>query len=164
MHFIINEIGSLDPVASTLIVTRVVQAGAYLLRMTNTQAPEGRPSTSSRQSRPRTVTRSAAVSPTRPETLALRDLLEANLQALRALHEEHQRMLTTSLRTIDGVCTELRSELRAIANVRAPWVRAMTETRALLFVALHELIVGAHEAELTMDMPKQEPEDPHHRT
>lgn len=96
--------------------------------------------------------------------LELRDLLEANLQALRALHEEHQKMLMNSLRTIDGVCTELRSELHALGNVRAPWVRAMTETRALLFVALRELIVGAHEAELSMHMPQQEPEDPHHTT
>jgi hypothetical protein len=91
--------------------------------------------------------------------LELRDLLAANLQALRALHEEHHRMLTTSLRTIDGVCAELRSELRALGNVRAPWVRAMSETRALLFVALRELIVGAHEAELAMHMSEQEPED-----
>jgi hypothetical protein len=96
--------------------------------------------------------------------LELRDLLEANLHALRVLHQEHQRMLSTSLQAIDGVCTELRSELRAISNVRAPWVRAMSETRALLFVALRELIVGAHEAELSMHMPQQEPEDPHHRT
>jgi hypothetical protein len=101
---------------------------------------------------------------TRPEALELRELLEANLQALRALHDEHQRMLTTSLQAIDGMCAELRSEVHALGSVRAPWVRAMTETRALLFVALRELIVGAHEAELSMHMPQQEPEDPHHRT
>jgi len=29
----------------------------------------------------------------------------------------------------------------------------MSETRALLFVALREIIVGAHEAELTENMP-----------
>jgi hypothetical protein len=40
----------------------------------------------------------------------------------------------------------------------------MSETRALLFIALRELIVGAHEAERLMDMAQQEPEDPHHRT
>ena len=137
---------------------------AYLGSMTNSQATSDRPSTASRLPRPRTVTKSAALPASRPQTLELRDLLEANLHALRALHEEHQRMLSTSLRTIDGVCTELRSELRAIGNIRAPWVRAMSETRALLFIALRELIVGAHEAELSMHMAQQEPEDPHHRT
>jgi hypothetical protein len=132
--------------------------------MTNSQATEDRPSTRPRQARPRSVTRPVALPQSRPETLELRDLLEANLHALRALHEEHQRMLSTSLRAIDGVCNELRGELRAIGDVRAPWVRAMSETRALLFVALRELIVGAHEAELSMHMPQQEPADPHHRT
>ena len=128
--------------------------------MTNTQATADRPSTSARPSRPHAAPKAVARPQTRPETLELRDLLEANLQALRALHDEHQRMLTTSLRTIDGVCSELRSELLALGNVRAPWVRAMTETRALLFVALRELIVGAHEAELSMEMPQQKPADP----
>ena len=144
-------------------MTRVVRVHAYLLRMTNTQATSDRPSTSSRPSRPGMGTASVARPQTRPEMLELRDLLEANLAAMRALHDEHQRMLTTSLRTIDGVCAELRSELHAIGNMRAPWVRAMTETRALLFIALRELIVGAHEAELSMHMPQQEPEDPHHQ-
>jgi hypothetical protein len=132
--------------------------------MTNSQATSDRPSTSSRQhSRPRTVTTPVALPVSRPETLELRDLLEANLHALRALHEEHERMLSTSLRAIDGVCSELRSELRAIGSAKAPWVRAMSETRALLFVALRELIVGAHEAELSMHVPQQAPADPQHR-
>jgi hypothetical protein len=130
--------------------------------MNNSQATSERSSTSSRPSRPRAVSTPVELPKSRPETLELRDLLEANLQALRTLHEEHQRMLKTSLQAIDGVCTELRSELHALGNVRAPWVRAMSETRALLFVALRELIVGAHEAELSMHMPQQEPEDPHH--
>jgi hypothetical protein len=43
-------------------------------------------------------------------------------------------------------------------------VRALSETRALLFVALREVIVGAHDAELSMHVPQQEPEDLHHRT
>jgi len=101
---------------------------------------------------------------TRCEALELRDLLEANLQALHALHAEHRRMLELSLRTIDGACAELRRDLQTIANPRAPWVHALTETRALLFVALRELIVGAHEAELSRHLPQQEPDDPHHRT
>ncbi|HET9626203.1 MAG TPA: hypothetical protein VFP84_32800 [Kofleriaceae bacterium] len=82
------------------------------------------------------------------EHVRLRELLETNLQALRALHDEHQRMLRTSLQAIEGITADLRNELRAIGNVHAPWVRAMSETRALLFVALRELVVGAHEAEL----------------
>jgi hypothetical protein len=132
--------------------------------MTNTQATSDRRSNSSRHPRPRTTTRSVALPRTRHQALELRDLLEANLTALQALHEEHRRMLDTSLRSIDGMCTGVRGELRAISNTRAPWVRALSETRALLFVALRELIVGAHEAELSMHLPQQEPADPHHRT
>jgi hypothetical protein len=134
--------------------------------MNNTQATSDRPSTRSRQLRPRTrtATRPVALPSTRHEALELRDLLEANLQALNALHDEHRRMLDASLHTLDGMCTGLRGELRAISNPRAPWVRALSETRALLFVALREVIVGAHEAELSMHVSQQEPEDPHHRT
>jgi hypothetical protein len=115
------------------------------------------PSTRTSHPRPRTVTRSVELPKTRTENLELRDLLEANLHALRALHEEHQRMIHTSLRAIDASATELRNELRAIGTAQAPWVRAMSETRALLFVALRELIVGAHEAELSMHLPQQAP-------
>jgi hypothetical protein len=132
--------------------------------MNNTQATSDRPSNRARHPRPRTVTRPVAVPATRREALELRDLLEANLQALHALHDEHRRMLTTSLEAIDGMCTGLRGEICAIGNPRAPWVRALSETRALLFVALREVIVGAHEAELSTHRPQQEPDDPHHRT
>ena len=104
-----------------------------------------------------------ALPSTRPEALELRDLLEANLQALHALHEEHRRMLDGTLQALDGMCTGLRGELRAISNPRAPWVRALSETRALLFVALRELIVGAHEAELSMHLA-QEPDHVDPRT
>lgn len=107
------------------------------------------------------VTRPIAVPATRGEALELRDLLEANLQALQALHEEHRRMLELNLRTIDSA-SELRRELRAITSPRAPWVKALSETRALLFVALRELIIGANQAELSMHMPQQAPADPHH--
>lgn len=130
--------------------------------MNQTQATSGRLSTSSSHPghpRPRVVTRSVAVPATRAEALELRDLLEANLQALRALHDEHRRMLELNLRSIDGA-SELRRELRAIGSPRAPWVRALSETRALLFVALRELIVGANEAELSMHLPRQAPADP----
>lgn len=125
--------------------------------MTNSQATTDRPSTSARHPRPRTATKPVALPRTRTANLELRDLLEANLQALHALHEEHRRMLDGSLKAINGICGDLHSELRAIGNVRAPWVRALSETRALLFVAMRELIVGAHEAELSMHLPQQEP-------
>jgi hypothetical protein len=131
--------------------------------MTNPQASAGRTSNAARHPRPRTVTQSVALPKTRSETLELRDLLEANLHALNALHEEHRRMLEMTVRTIDSACTELRSDLRALGNAGAPWVKALAETRALLFVALRELIVGTHEAELSMHLPQQEPADPHHR-
>lgn len=134
--------------------------------MNNTQATSDRPSTRSRQlrTRTRTATRPVALPSTRNEALELRDLLEANLQALNALHDEHRRMLDASLHTLDGMCAGLRGELRAITNPRAPWVRALSETRALLFVALREVIVGAHEAELSMHVPQQELEEPQNRT
>lgn len=75
---------------------------------------------------------------------ALRELLEANLQALHALHGEHRQMVHAVLRVIDADQTALRDALRAIASRRAPWVQAMEETRALLCVALRELIAADH--------------------
>ena len=122
--------------------------------MKHTQAISDRSSRGSSHPRPRTVTRPVALPATRAETLELRSLLEANLSALQALHEEHRRMLDVSLRTF-GASSDLRSELRAIRSDRAPWVMALTETRALLFVALREIIVGTHEAELSMHLPRQ---------
>jgi hypothetical protein len=132
--------------------------------MNHTPSASGRPAASAASSchpRPRTVTQSVAVPKVRSEALELRDLLEANLAALRALHEEHRRMLELSLRTVDA-SAELRKELRAIGNTRAPWVKALAETRALLFVALRELIIGDNEAELSRHLPQQEPADPQH--
>jgi hypothetical protein len=133
--------------------------------MNNTHATSGRSSTSSCHptpgSRPRSVTRPIALPATRVEALELRDLLEANLQALQALHDEHRRMLELNLRTIDSA-SALRRELHAIGSPRAPWVKALSETRALLFVALRELIVGANQAELSMPLARQAPADPQH--
>jgi hypothetical protein len=123
--------------------------------MTTSQAITALPSSRTRHPRPRTTTQAVALPRTRPETLELRDLLESNLHALRALHEEHQRMIHLGLRAVDPADLELRKELRAIGSARAPWVRAMSETRALLFVALRELIVGEHEAELSLELPQQ---------
>lgn len=136
-------------------MTRVVRDGLYLGCMNNSQATAGR---APRHPRPRTSTKSVALPVTRAETLELRDLLEANLHALQAVQEEHRRMLELSLRTIDSAAAELRSELRAITSPRAPWVHALSESRALLFVALRELIVGPHEAELSRHLPEQEPD------
>jgi hypothetical protein len=127
---------------------------AYLGCMTNSQASSDPPS-GGRPPWPRPA-KYVALARARPDAAELHELLEANLAALRALHEEHQRMLQTSLQAIDGICTELRSELRAIGNVRAPWVRAMSETRALLFIALREMVVGAHEAEMATQTPPPE--------
>jgi hypothetical protein len=131
--------------------------------MTHTQATSGRSSTSSSHpglaSRQRSVTRPVSLPATRSEALELRDLLEANLQALQALHDEHRRMLELNLRTIDGA-SALRRELHAIGSPRAPWVRALSETRALLFVALRELIIGENQAELSMHLPAQPAAEP----
>jgi hypothetical protein len=128
--------------------------------MTNSQATPGRGSASARHPRPRTATKPV----TRLESLDLRELLEANLAALRALHEEHRQMLERSLRAIDSASAEIRADLRALANTRTPWVQAMSDSRALMYVALRELIVGAHEAELSRHMPKQAPTDSHDRS
>jgi hypothetical protein len=125
--------------------------------MTNSHPSADGSSASSRHPRPRPASKPIALPQTRRELHELRDLLEANLQALKALHIEHRGMLELSLRTIDASCTELRS----IGNANAPWVAALAESRALLFVALRELIVGENEAELSMHLPQQdaEPDD-----
>jgi hypothetical protein len=130
--------------------------------MNNSHVTPGRSQGSSSHLRRRTVTRSVALPETRTEALELRDLLEANLAALQALHDEHRRTIELSLRTVDAAASDLRAELRAIRSTRAPWVRALSETRALLFVALRELIVGTHEAELSTHLPQQEPDDESH--
>jgi hypothetical protein len=126
--------------------------------MTNSHSSADGSSASSRHPRPRPASKPIALPQTRREIHELRDLLEANLQALKALHIEHRGMLEISLRTIDASATELRHELRAIGSANAPWVAALAESRALLFVALRELIVGDHEAELSMHLPQQEAE------
>lgn len=92
---------------------------------------------------------------TRLEATELRDLLDANLSALDALFAEHQRTIQENLRAVDGLRAELRAELRAFADARAPWVRALAETRALLYVALQELIVGDNGAGLSLALPRQ---------
>jgi hypothetical protein len=90
---------------------------------------------------------------TRTESLELRELLDANLAALEALLAEHQRTLAASLKAVDGMRAELRAELKAFGDGHAPWVKALAETRALLYVALRELIVGDNDAELSRHLP-----------
>jgi hypothetical protein len=124
------------------------------------------PSTTSRNSAPRRsrpVTQSVPLPRTRTERIELRELLESNLLALQALLEEHQRLLEARLRTMDVLRTELRAELRALGSPTAPWVQALSETRALLYVALREVIVGNNEAGVSMPLAMQEPEDPPYR-
>ena len=66
----------------------------------------------------------------------LRELLESNLVALHALLEQHQRVLDGTVRAIAG----LRADVRMLTDQRAPWVKALSDTRALLYVALHEVV------------------------
>lgn len=75
----------------------------------------------------------------------LRELLETNLLAMHALLEEQQRALDMTVRAVAG----LRAEIRILSDSRAPWVKALSDTRALLFVALRE-VVTANEANDTM--------------
>jgi hypothetical protein len=121
--------------------------------MANPQAstrPSSRP-------RNRPTTTSVPIPQSRAETHELRELLETYLLAMQALLEEHQRTVDRSLRAIDGTRAEMRThllpELRALGDHRAPWVKAITETRALLYVALRELVVGDAEAGATIRLP-----------
>lgn len=96
---------------------------------------------------------------TRAECHDLRELLETHLLAMQALLEEHQRTLDRGLRRAGGAPAEVVAELRALGDQRAPWVKALAETRALLFVALQEIIVGDDDAGLSLTMvamPKAE--------
>ncbi len=108
-------------------------------------------SSSRRHSRPQAVSRPQ----TRSESAELRDLLEENLAALEALYAEHQRTIVQSLRAVDSLRAELRAELRAFSDARAPWVQALAETRALLYIALQEVIVGDNGAGLSLALPRQ---------
>jgi len=67
-----------------------------------------------------------------------RELLHANLRALHAVMQEHSRALDATVRVV----TQLRRDLQALGNQNAPWIAALHETRALLYVALREIVVG----------------------
>lgn len=85
----------------------------------------------------------------------LRELLETNLVALHALLDEQRRALDITVRTING----LRGDLRALSDARAPWVKALSETRALLYVALRETVVAnepAHEPYDTLQFSRDD--------
>ena len=122
----------------------------YLGRMKNPQTTSRTP-----RPRPRPTTKAVPIPETRVETQELRELLETHLLAMQALLEEQQRTLDLTLRTIDTVRADLQAELRALGDARAPWVTAMTEARALLFVALRELIVGDNDAGLSIHLKAQ---------
>lgn len=89
---------------------------------------------------------------TRAESSALRELLEAHLSAMQALLDEHRRTLEHGLRRAGGASPELVAELRSLGDARAPWVHAIAEARALLYVALQEIIVGEDDAGLSLTM------------
>jgi hypothetical protein len=107
-------------------------------------------------SRPRNrqLSRPLPLPPPGPEHGELRELLETHLLAMQALLEEHERVLARTAHALEGTRAELRAqvlpELRALGDQRAPWVRALAETRALLFVALREVIVGDEDPSATM--------------
>jgi hypothetical protein len=114
--------------------------------MANTQAS----TRSSSRPRNRPTTTSVPAPQSRSESNDLRELLETHLLAMQALLEEHQRTLDRSMRTMEGMRADLIAELRALGDHGAPWVKALAETRALLYVALRELIVGNNEAGLSI--------------
>ena len=118
----------------------------------------------SSRTRNRPTTKAVPIPPTRAEGHELRELLETYLLAMQALLEEHQRTLDRTLRSMEGNRTDLRlhvlPDLRALCDHRAPWVKAIAETRALLYVALRELIVGGNDAGVSMKleiMPRANP-------
>jgi hypothetical protein len=82
-----------------------------------------------------------------------RELLHANLRALHAVMHEHSRALDATVRVVN----QLRRDLQALGGQNAPWIHALQETRALLYVALREIIVGPdHQAAQTqVTMPPQ---------
>lgn len=85
----------------------------------------------------------------------LRELLETYLSAMEALLDEHRRTLLRGFRVTGDARAEIVAELRALADHRAPWVKALEETRALLYVALREVIVGDNDAGLSLHLAAQ---------
>jgi hypothetical protein len=100
------------------------------------------------------TTRSPRMNVARAE---LRELLESNLVALHALLEEQQRVLHYTTRVIAG----LRADVRALSDVRAPWVKALSDTRALLYVALHEVVTTGAVPDAHDTLAFEQVVDPH---
>ena len=123
--------------------------------MANTQAS----ARSSSRTRNRLTTRSVSIPQSRAENNELRELLESYLLAMQALLEEHQRTLERSLQSASPMRAGLLAELRELADHRAPWVTAIAETRALLYVALREIIVGDNDAGLSIHLTAQPKND-----
>jgi hypothetical protein len=80
---------------------------------------------------------------------SLPDLLESNLRALHAILDEQHRALGSTLRAVSA----LLSDIRALGHPKSPWVQALAETRALLYVALREVITN--DANATQAFPRQ---------
>ncbi len=101
------------------------------------------------------LTRTVPLPETRVAANELRELLETYLSAMEALLDEHRRTLLRGLRVTGDARAEILAELRALADHRAPWVKALEETRALLYVALREVIVGDNDAGLSLHLAAQ---------
>jgi len=129
--------------------------GRIFVDMSNT------PASTRTSSRPRNGlgTQPVPTPQSRPEASELRELLESYLAAMDALLDQHRETLARSLRAClradDAVRGDVLAELRALGDRRAPWVTAIEETRALLFVALRELIVGDDAAGLSLQLAAQ---------
>lgn len=76
------------------------------------------------QAQPRRLTLEEAM----PEMKELRELLEENLAALRALYEEQRRFLIEQMQEPGAPI----AELHALMRQDAPWVAALDETRQLI--------------------------------
>jgi hypothetical protein len=120
--------------------------------MDNTQTSTQGSSRARNQAAAAAAMAAVSVSQPRADSHDLRELLETHLLAMQALLEEHQRTLDRSLRRVDGAQAEIVAELRSLGDHGAPWVKALAETRALLFVALREVIVGDNDAGLSRTM------------
>jgi hypothetical protein len=80
-----------------------------------------------------------------PELRDLRDLLEENLAALRAIYEEQRRSVSLFMQES---CAPV-VELHALIQPSAPWVAALDETRQLLrsqFLEIAAIHVDARRA------------------
>lgn len=76
------------------------------------------------QATPRRVTLEEAI----PDLRELRDLLEENLAALRAIYEEQRRAVSLFMQEPEAPT----AELHALIQPSSPWVAALDQTRQLI--------------------------------